>query len=207
MKPDFNLYLITDRKLFSSPGKMVTAIGEALEGGARAVQLREKDLGVRELLELARQLRGMTKECGAHLFINDRLDVALAAGADGVHLGRESMPVQAARKASEGSLMIGVSAHSVDEARKAGQDGADFITLGPVYETPSKLQYGRPVGLEVLRESARRVSLPVFAVGGIRTGRVREVLQQGAFGIALISAILGAEDVKKTTEDFMRELS
>jgi thiamine-phosphate pyrophosphorylase len=186
---------------------MLEAIEEALEGGVKAVQLREKDLGVRELLELARQLRGLTKEYGALLFINDRLDVALAAGADGVHLGRESMPVQAARKVSGDALTIGVSVHSAGEAKEAARGGADFITLGPVYATPSKLQYGRPVGLDVLHESTRGVSVPVLAVGGIRAGRVHEVLQQGASGIALISAILGAEDIRKTTEELMRELS
>jgi thiamine-phosphate pyrophosphorylase len=207
MKPDFRLYLITDRKLFRSPEKMLVAIGEALEGGARAVQLREKDLGVRKLLALARQLRGLTQEYGALLFVNDRLDVALAAGADGVHLGGESMPVQAVRRVSGGALAIGVSAHSTGEAKKAEQDGADFIILGPVYETPSKLRYGRPVGLDVLHEATKAVTLPVFAVGGIRTGRVQELRTQGASGIALISAILGAKDVRKTTEEFMRKLS
>ena len=186
---------------------MLEAIEDVLAGGVKAVQLREKDLGVRELLELAQHLRGVTREYGARLFINDRLDVALAVDADGVHLGRDSMPVQAARKVSEGTMTIGVSAHSVIEAKQALQDGADFITLGPVYETPSKLQYGMPIGLGVLKEAAMHLSLPVFAIGGIRTERVHEVLEQGASGVALISAILGAEDVRRTTKDFMRELS
>jgi len=103
--------------------------------------------------------------------------------------------------------MIGVSAHSMDEARTAQEDGADFISLGPVYETPSKMQYGKPIGIQVLREAADTLSVPVFAIGGIKTARVKEVLQQGAFGIALISAILKAEDVRKTTEELMRALS
>lgn len=207
MKPDFTLYLITDRKLFTSSKNMLEAIEDVLAGGVKAVQLREKDLGVRELLELAQHLRGVTREYGARLFINDRLDVALAVDADGVHLGRGSMPVQAVRKVSEGTMTIGVSAHSVIEAKQAAQDGADFITLGPVYETPSKLQYGMPIGLGVLREAVMCTSLPVFAIGGIRMERVHEVLQQGASGVALISAILGAEDVRRTTKEFMRELS
>jgi thiamine-phosphate pyrophosphorylase len=207
MKPDFRLYLITDRKLFASVDEMLQAIEKALDGGVRAVQLREKDLGTRELLALAYAMRNVTKGYGAKLFINDRVDIALAADADGVHLGRASMPAHAARKASSGSLMIGVSTHSVDEAVQAQEDGADFITLGPVYETPSKMQYGRPIGIPVLRDAAGSLSLPFFAIGGIGIDRITEVLQQGAYGIALISAILTAKDVRKTTEECMRKLS
>jgi thiamine-phosphate pyrophosphorylase len=207
MKPDFMLYLITDRKLFSSSEEMLKAIEKALEGGVPAVQLREKDLHTRELLRLAYELRGLTKRYGAKLFVNDRVDIALAAGADGVHLGETGMPVHAARKASDGGLIIGVSTHGIDEAREAREDGADFITLGPIYETPSKMRYGKPIGIQVLKEVSGDRTLPVYAIGGISIDRIKEVLQQGAYGIALISAILTAEDVRKTTEEFMRELS
>jgi len=206
MRPDFRLYLITDRRLFASSEEMMDAIEKALQGGTRAVQLREKDLAIRELLDLAYRMRELTARYRARLFINDRVDIALAVEADGVHLGGMSMPAHAAQKASAGRLMIGVSAHTMDEARTAQEDGADFITLGPVYETPSKMQYGRPIGIDVLHEAAGTLSVPAFAIGGIKTARVKEVLQQGAFGIALISAILKAEDVRKTTEEFMREL-
>jgi thiamine-phosphate pyrophosphorylase len=207
MKPDFRLYLITDRKLFHSSEEMLKAMEKALDGGIRAVQLREKDLNTRELLSLAYEVRELTKRFGARLFVNDRVDIALAAGADGVHLGETGMPVRAARKASDGGLIIGVSTHGIDEARKAQEDGADFITLGPVYETPSKMRYGKPIGIHVLRGASGALSLPVYAIGGIRIDRIKEILQQGAYGIALISAILTAEDVRKTTEEFMRELS
>ena len=207
MKPDFRLYLITDRKLFGSAEEMLQAIEKALDSGVRAVQLREKDLRTRELLTLAYTMRNVTKRYGAKLFINDRVDIALAVDADGVHLGRAGMPVHAARKASGGSLKIGVSTHSIDEAAQAQEDGADFITLGPVYETPSKMQYGRPIGIPVLRDAAGSLSLPVFAIGGIGIDRITEVLQQGAYGIALISAILTATDVRKTTEECMRKSS
>lgn len=206
MKPDFRLYLITDRKLFGSLEAMLRAVESALQGGVKAVQLREKDLGIRDLLGLAYQMRELTARFGARLFINDRVDIALAVGADGVHLGRTGIPVQAARKASDNRLMIGVSTHSLQEAKQAQTDGADFITLGPVYETPSKMQYGRPVGLPVLEETAGASSLPVFAIGGVTNYRVKEVLSKGAYGIALISAILGTKDVQKTTEELMREL-
>lgn len=207
MTPDFRLYLITDRKLFGSSDAMLEAIEGALQGGVKAVQLREKDLLIRDLLDLAYRMRALTTSYGARFFINDRVDVAVAVGADGVHLGRTSMPVQAARKASDGRLMIGVSTHSLQEAQIAEADGADFITLGPVYETPSKMQYGKPIGIHLLSEAARNCMIPLFAIGGITIGRVEEVLEQGAFGTALISAILTAEDIQKTTEEFMRKLS
>ncbi|MBI5849062.1 MAG: thiamine phosphate synthase [Nitrospirae bacterium] len=204
---DFRLYLITDRKLFGSLDEMLEAIEKALQGGVKAVQLREKDLAIRDLLALAYQMRELTAGYGAKLFINDRVDIALAADADGVHLGGWSIPVQAALKASEGKLMIGVSTHSLYEARQAAADGADFMTMGPVYETPSKMQYGRPVGLPVLAEAAENCMIPVFAIGGITAGRIGEVLAQGAYGAALISAVLTADDIQKTTEEFVRKLS
>ncbi len=205
--PDFRLYLITDRKLFASRDALLKAVEKALRGGLKAVQLREKDLATRELLDLAYRMRVLTAAYGAKLFINDRVDIALSVGADGVHLGNKGIPVQAARKASEGRLMVGVSTHSLQEAQQAQTEGADFMTLGPVYETPSKMQYGRPVGLSALGEVAGTSGLPVFAIGGITIGRIKEVLDQGAYGAALISAVLTAEDIQKTTEDFMRELS
>lgn len=201
------MYLITDRKLFGSSDAMLDAIEKALRGGVKAVQLREKDLGIRELLDLAYRMRALTARYGAKLFINDRVDIALAVDADGVHLSRTSIPVQAARKASGERLMIGVSTHGVQEAQQAEADGADLITLGPVYETPSKMQYGMPIGIHLLNEAARNCNIPVFAIGGITIGRIEEVLRQGAFGAALISAVLTAEDIQKTTEEFIRKLS
>ena len=203
---DFRLYLITDRKLFAASDEMLEAIEKALKGGVKAVQLREKDLCVRELLGLAYQMRELTSRYGAKLFINDRVDIAVAVDADGVHLGGMSMPVEAARKASEGRLMIGVSTHSVQEAQQAVADGADFVTMGPIYETVSKIPYGKPIGLHLLNEAAGNCMIPVFALGGIRLGRIQEVLDQGASGAALISAILTAEDIQKTTEEFVRKL-
>jgi thiamine-phosphate pyrophosphorylase len=203
---DFTLYLITDRKLFRDRASLYTAIEEAMKGGIRAVQLREKDLGVRELLAMAYRMREITVRYGARLFINDRVDVALAAGADGVHLGGESMPVHAARKIVGETMIIGASAHSTAEAALAADEGADFVTLGPVYETPSKMCYGAPLGIGVLRETTERLSVPVFAIGGIKAERVHEVSEAGAYGIALISAILTARNIQSNAEEFVRLL-
>ncbi len=211
---DFKLYLITDRKLVTHYASLITAVNEALKGGAQAVQLREKDIGTRELLRMAYSLRELTAGYRAKLFINDRVDIALAVDADGVHLGQKSIPPYAVRKAVNTSrithhasrFLIGVSAHSIEEARQAEEGGADFVTLGPIFETPSKIKYGKPLGTDLIREVRTEISIPVFAIGGIKKERVESVLESGAFGIALISAILGSEDIKSNTEGFMRLL-
>jgi thiamine-phosphate pyrophosphorylase len=181
-------------------------IETALEAGVRAIQLREKDLSVRQLFDMAVWMRELTQEYGAKLFINDRVDVALSVGADGVHLGVNSIPADAARRISGDKLLVGVSTHSIEEAEAAKNEGADFITLGPIYETPSKLKYGRPVGVDSIREVKSRISMPVFAVGGIKPDRVKEIMDAGADGIAMISAILGSHDIKESTEEFLRLL-
>ncbi len=200
----FKLYLITDRKLFSAQCSMYLALESVLEAGAMVIQLREKDLPVRELLDTAVWMRELTKEYGAKLIINDRVDVALSVKADGVHLGRNSIPAYAARKISGDKLMIGVSTHSIEEALEAERDGADFITLGPIYPTPSKMKYGNPLGPDIIRKVKTMISIPVFAIGGITLDRVKEAREAGADGIAVISAILKAENITETTEDFLR---
>lgn len=201
---NFKLYLVTDRKLFSDNQGLLTAVEEALKGGIKAVQLREKDLGVRELLALAYRLRELTERYGALLFINDRVDVAVAVKADGVHLGQESIPAYAAKKVSRGGLIVGVSAHSLEEAVEAEKDRADFITLGPIFHTPSKTGYGEPLGLDILKKVSSELSIPVFAIGGIKLEKLKELQANGAKGAAVISAILCSDNIKQTTENFLR---
>jgi thiamine-phosphate pyrophosphorylase len=202
---DFNLYLITDRK--QTRLSLPEAIRFALKGGVRAVQLREKDLPVRELLALARELREITSEFKARLFVNDRIDVAVAVDADGVHLGHQSMPVGAARKIVGSRMLIGASTHTLNEALEAEQGGADFITFGPVFMTPSKAGFGAPVGLEALKEVKNHIQIPVFGLGGIKRENIPEVVQTGSDGIALISAILAAENIQKAAEDVVNALT
>ncbi len=195
---DFKLYLITDRKQTNIP--LAEAVRSALKGGVRAVQLREKDLSVRNVLELARELREMTKEFGAKLIINDRVDVALAVGADGVHLGHQSMPPEPVRRIAGKDILIGVSTHNIVEAKAAEAGGADFITFGPVFFTPSKAGFGAAVGLEYLKTASKSIKIPVFGLGGINSGNIRQVLSYGATGVSMISAIFGADNIEKAAE-------
>lgn len=203
---DFRLYLITDRKLFSAHCELYMALETVLEAGTRAIQLREKDLSQKELFDMAVWMRELTNEYDAQLFVNDRVDVALSVGADGVHLGQNSVPVSAARKITGRRLLFGVSVHSVPEALEAEKKGADFLTVGPIYETPSKLQYGRPAGIDMLRNVRTQVSIPLYGIGGITLDNIREVREAGADGVAVTSAILSAKNISETTENFLRVL-
>jgi thiamine-phosphate diphosphorylase len=172
----------------------------------RAVQLREKDLALRDLLGLAISLREAARGHGARLLINDRADVALAVGSDGVQRTHDSLPVAALRGILPKPALIGASVHSEGEARQAARDGADFLVFGPVYDTPSKRRYGPPQGLSSLARVTAAVERPVLAIGGITPSRVAEVLGHGAAGVAVISAILGAERPAEATKAFLEAL-
>ena len=200
---DFNLYLITDRTQVAAKQTLLSAIEEALRAGVKAVQLREKDLSAAELLPLARELRELTRLYAARLLINDHIDLALAVHADGVHLGGHSLPTDVVRHMVGPNLLIGVSTHSHAEITLAARLGADFVTFGPVYATPSKAAFGAPQGLSALSQACLVSSLPVFALGGMTTSKVAEVLQAGAHGIALISAILASPNPRTAAEAFI----
>ena len=200
----FALYLITDRGATAAP--LGEVVEECLGAGLRAVQLREKDLGTRDVLALARTLRESTRRHGARLLINDRMDVALAVGADGVQRTGESLPVAALRAIGGERLLIGASTHSPADAEQAEREGASFLVFGPVYDTPSKRRYGPPQGLDALARITGSVRLPVLAVGGITPARVREVMDRGAAGVAVISAILAAERPADATKAFLDAL-
>lgn len=202
---DFSLYLITDRKQ-ASGGALFAAVEAGLRGGVKAVQLREKDLPSLELFELACCMRELTFRYGARLLINDRLDIALAAGADGVHLGESSLPVSRIRALAGDRLLVGVSCHGLERALDAQENGADFITFSPIYFTPSKAPYGEPLGTERLAEACRLLSIPVFALGGIKKDKVRTIIDHGAHGIALISAILAAEDPERAAREMLEQI-
>ena len=200
----FALYLVTDRAITRRP--LPEVVDECLGAGLRAVQLREKDLAVRDLLDLAVSLRDATRRHGARLVINDRADVALAVDADGVQRTHASLPVTALRRVVGPRALVGASVHSRAEARQAVTDGADFLVFGPIYDTPSKRQYGEPQGLHALEDLVTAVERPVIAIGGITPERVRDALSVGAAGVAVIAAILRADRPADATKAFLDAL-
>ena len=199
------LYLVTNRHQTNNR-PLTIVLTEALRAGARLIQLREKDLETRKLLHLAQEVLTLTRAHGASLLINDRVDVAIAIGADGVHLRADSLPVQTARRMLGPHALIGVSTHTPQEALSAEADGADFTVLGPIYETPSKQNFGPPIGLHALKEVHRRCNLPVYAIGGMTTDRVAKVRETGTYGVAVISSILESTSVFSTTQQFLTAL-
>ncbi len=204
-RADFKLYLISDRH--QTGGRPLTdVVREALDGGIRAVQLREKDLSGSELYRLAAKLRRLTSDFDARLIINDRLDVALAAEADGVHIGVNSLPVSVVRRVLGPDKIIGYSAHGIDEALSAQADGADFVTFGPVYPTPSKAGYGEPCGVKILADAAAALEIPVIGLGGISQKNILEVLSANIQGIAVISAILTAADPRVAAASLLKKI-
>lgn len=178
-------YYITDRK--SSSLSLAECLRRAVEAGVDFIQIREKDMPARDLFLLARQVRAMTLGRHTRVLINDRIDVALAAGLDGVHLGGGSVPPRILREAlGRADFLVGVSTHSLQEIVVAAAQGADYVTFGPVYFTPSKAAYGSPVGLGKLQQAAQAAPLPVLALGGIGINQYAACLATGACGIAAI---------------------
>ena len=188
---DYSLYLVTDRRL-SLGRSTVEVVAAAVSGGVTCVQLREKHCSTREFLEEARRVRELLVGTGVPLIINDRLDVALAVGADGVHLGQNDLAIADARRLVGNRMIIGISAESVADAIRAEAEGADYIGVSPVFTTPTKMDTAPPLGLEGLREIRRAVSLPLVAIGSIRHDNAAEVLRAGADGLAVVSAIVSA---------------
>jgi len=200
------LYLISDRKQILGRS-LIVALEAVLDGGARMIQLREKDLSGRELFDLAAKVRGLTAKYGAKLLINDRVDIAIAVDADGVHLPASSFNPVDARKLIGRDKIIGLSAHSEADVIRAEREGADFVTFSPIYHTPSKAGYGEPQGLERLEEVCSKVNIPIYALGGIKRENVRDLMGRGASGVAMISAILGARDIKAETLKLLESLN
>ncbi|MFC4767322.1 thiamine phosphate synthase [Effusibacillus consociatus] len=191
---DSRLYVITG-KSFLKGRRLEDVIREAIDGGADCIQLREKDISSRELLEMGRLLRQITKEKAIPFIVNDRLDIALAVDADGIHLGQDDMPIEIARKLLGPDKIIGISTHGVEEAVAAELAGADYIGLGPIKATQTKLDTEPVIGIEGIREVRRHVSLPIVAIGGVKQEDAAEIVQAGANGVAVISAVIGADDV------------
>ena len=195
---DCTLYLVTDASL--SRNRTHTQVVEAaIRGGVTAVQYREKSANTRQMIDEARTLRQLCRAAGVPFIVNDRIDVALAVDADGVHVGQDDMPVAIARRLIGKGRILGVSAGNVDEARKAEEEGADYIGASPIFATATKPDAPPAMGVEGLRRITKAVSVPVVAIGGMNAENASSIIAAGASGIAVVSAIVGAEDVEAAT--------
>ena len=201
---DYSLYLVTDRGL-SRGRPTLEIISAAVNGGATIVQLREKDCSTREFIEQALAIKEFLTDHGVPLIINDRVDVAQAVKADGVHLGQTDMPLEVAKKIVGDSMIIGISAESLQNAIEAEKGGADYLGVSPIYATPTKTDTAPPLGLEGLREIRRAVSLPLVGIGGLNPGNAAEVIRSGADGVAVVSAIVAADD-PQTAADELKQI-
>jgi len=192
---DFRLYLVCDRHRIGAK-TLPQFIEAAAEGGVRAIQFREKDLSLADQRRLLQQAMPVARRYGVRLLVNERVDLCQAVGADGVHLTATGLPVPVARALMTADQLLSVSCHSVAEVRQAEADGANFAVLGPIYDTPSKRSFGPPLGLAVLKQARQAVSLPLFAIGGIRSDCLANLFAAGADGVAVISEIAAASDVR-----------
>jgi thiamine-phosphate pyrophosphorylase len=188
------LHVLTDR--YWSRGRDTLAVARAaIAGGADVIQLRDKEASTRELIALGQALRELTRATGTRLIVNDRVDVALAVEADGVHVGQDDMPIAIARRMLGPERIVGASAGTLDEALEAAAAGATYLGVGPIYATLGKSDAGVPTSPELLRQIHACVSLPLIAIGGITAERAPEVMRAGASGVAVITAVVNAEDI------------
>jgi thiamine-phosphate pyrophosphorylase len=202
---EFSLYVVTGRE--QSKGRdYFEVVRRAIEGGAGAIQFRAKELDAGELLATARELRAMTAEAGATFIVNDHVDVALASGADGVHLGQEDLPIREARKIAGPDLIIGLSTHSLDQAVEGETNGADYVNVGPIFATGTKVYGGGPVGLELIARVKARVGIPITCMGGINRDNVERVVAAGADRVAVVSAVAGADDIAEAARDLVERI-
>ena len=201
----FDLYVITDQEVAGGLSHAEIA-RQAIAGGADVIQLRDKASGPLELLRIGRGIRKITRRTGIPFIVNDRLDVALACGADGVHLGRDDMGAGVARQIAPPHFIIGISVGTLEEAVRAEQEGADYIAVSPVFPTTSKSDAGPGHGLDLLKKIRRIVTIPVVAIGGINSGNVNDVIEAGADGVAVISAVVGDPDIKAAARDLKKKI-
>lgn len=206
MNIDYSLYLITDRDIIKDR-YLKECVEEAIKGGVTIVQIREKDASTREFYNIAKEVKEVTDKYNIPLIINDRLDIALAVDAAGVHLGQSDMSIEVARKILGEEKIIGISAGNLEEAMEAEKSGADYLGIGAIFYTGTKKDIDEPIGLEGLKEIINKIKIPSVAIGGINKDNTEDVINTGVNGISVISAILGYEDTKKASEELLSKLS
>jgi len=202
-KIDWSLYLVADTE-FAAGRDLVRLVREAVLGGVTTVQLRAKDLGTRDFLELASRISEQLGKLGVPFLINDRVDISLACGTAGVHLGQDDMPLADARRLLGPDKTIGISVNTLEEAVEAQTLGADYVGLGPIYATTTKDTDLPIVGAEGIRRMHKLIDIPIIAIGGINAGNAADVLRAGAAGVAVVSAILGARDARQAAAELLK---
>ncbi len=198
----YRLCVITDPELGHGLSHLEIA-RQAIEGGAPMIQLRDKRAGPGQLLPQARQMATLCRDRGVRFIVNDRLDLALAVDADGVHLGQNDLPPKAARALLGAGKILGVSTHSLEQAVRAAEEEADYLGIGPIFPTATKFTGYEPIGCDAIRQLRSRIDLPLLAIGGITLTNVGEVIRAGADGAAVISAIIGGCDIVRATQAFL----
>ena len=206
MKQIGKLHILTDTVLQSRFSHMeITRL--AIAGGADTIQYRQKSGSTREMIEIARNMKRLCSEAGVTFIVNDRLDVAIAAEADGVHLGQDDFPIPMARELLGEGRIIGGSAATLDEARKCLSEGADYVGFGPVYPTSSKDDAGPVSGIDILKQVVEIIPLPIIAIGGVGAENIPDVMRAGAHGIAVISAVCCQDDPEEATRALYQALN
>jgi thiamine-phosphate pyrophosphorylase len=190
---DLTLYVLTDRQV--SGRSHEEQVNQAIRGGATAIQLREKALPARVIVEIGKRIAAECRRSGVLFIVNDRADVAAACGADGVHVGQDDLPVDAARRIVGSAKIVGVSAGTVDEALRAQDEGADYLGVGSVFATSTKPDAGDAIGIGTFGRIARGARIPVVGIGGITADNAAEVIRAGAAGVAVIAAVVGERDI------------
>ena len=201
---DFKLYVIVDRKTCGERS-VIYVVKEAIAGGADVIQLRDKNATAKELIKVGRPIRQLTRKAKVLFIINDRSDIAKAVDADGVHLGQDDSPIKVARSILGRNKIIGLSTHSLSQAKEAQKNGADYIGVGPIFATPTKPEY-KAVGLDLIKKVKRVIKIPFVAIGGIDTSNIDEILSAGANRVAVVRAVCGAKNIRRAASFLKRKL-
>ncbi|MBN2367066.1 MAG: thiamine phosphate synthase [Calditrichaeota bacterium] len=200
---NWNLYIITD-EILSQGRSHFDVARAAISGGAKVIQLRDKTASSRTLYQSAQKIRDLTREHGISFIVNDRVDIALACDADGVHVGQNDLPAAVVRQLIGEGKILGVSASNLEEALQAESDGANYLGVGPVFEARrTKSDAGQPRGLELITTVKAHCNLPIIAIGGINASNIREVFRSGADGAAVISAVVTAGNIRKAVSNLL----
>ncbi len=205
MKLDFDLYFITDRCL--SKTNVIEDVKSAIKGGVKIVQYREKELPTKKMVEEAREIRRVCKYNSVIFIVNDRIDVALASEADGIHIGPDDIDFRTARKILGKDRIIGVTVSSLEEAKFFENSGADYVSLSPVFRTSTKKDAGEPIGLEIIKKAKDSLNIPFVAIGGITQENLKDVLDAGCRRVCMISAILSKDNVEKEIRKIRRTIN